>query len=187
MPEMGQADCKTLAVIDSRLSRRTLLLASATTAAAAGLSSGLTGCEADPPASGAPEEASIEALTPVLVGQHDLLDSYERAFTAFPELAVALAELPAQTSAHTEALLAAAPAAAAQATASLPASASASTSPVPPPQPASDVATARLALRRVVDTAAGRLGAAALRADGDLAALLGSCAASTACHARLLG
>jgi len=184
---MRQADCKTPAVIDSRLSRRTLLLASATTTAAAGLGTGLTGCEADPAEPDAQAEAAIEPLTPVLIAQQDLLASYEQTFDAFPELAVALAELRTQTAAHTEALVAAAPGAAAQVGAASSSLAPSSTQPVPAPPPVTDVATARLALRRVVDAAAGRLGAAALRADGDLAALLGSCAASTACHARLLG
>lgn len=168
------------------MSRRTLLVAAATTAAAAGLSTGLTGCEADPPDPGAQAESTIEPLTPVLAGQQHLLAFYERTFAAFPELAVALAELQAQTIAHTDALLAAAPAAAAQVAARGSPSASTSTQPVPAPPPAGDVASARLALGRVVDLAAGQLRAAALRADGDLAALLGSCAASTACHARLL-
>jgi len=174
---------------DSRVSRRTLLGAAVTTAAAAGLGSGLSGCEAGPPEPPAQTQTRPDPLTPVLLGQRSLQDVYQRVLDAFPELIVALTDLQAQTEAHTEALFAAAPAAAAQiaATASGTPSASASTpssssAPVPPV----DAATALADLKLAVDTAAGSLRTAALEADGDLSALLGSCAASTTCHRQVL-
>lgn len=172
---------------DSRVSRRTLLGATVTTAAAAGLGSGLSGCEAGPPEP--PTQTRPDPLTPVLLGQRSLQDVYQRVLDAFPELVVVLTDLQAQTEAHTEALFAAAPAAAAQISAtasgtpSASASASASSS---APTPPVDVATGLADLKLAVDTAAGSLRTAALEADGDLAALLGSCAASTTCHRQVL-
>jgi len=174
-------------VSDSRVSRRTLLLAAGSAVAAAGLTTGVSGCEAAPVSPDPPTEAAIDPLTPVLIGQQALVQSYQVTLSAFPQLAVQLSDLQSQTTAHTNALSAAAPAAASQATApdsgTDPPAASSSMQPVPPPVPATAVSD----LARVVDAAARRLRAAALRADGDLAALLGSCAASTACHGRLLG
>jgi len=49
-----------------------------------------------------------------------------------------------------------------------------------------DAATARVSLKAAVESAAAALRAAALLASGELAALLGSCAASTTCHARMI-
>lgn len=178
---------------DSRVSRRTLLGAAVRTAAVAGLSGGLSGCVAAPPAPPAQTQTQTrtDPLTPVLLGQQALRHLYQRVLDAFPELVVALTDLQAQTDAHTEALLAAAPAAAEQIAAtavglpSASASGSASSS-IPAPAPPTDVATALADLKLAVDSAAGSLRAAALAADGDLAALLGSCAASTACHRRVL-
>jgi len=178
-------------VSDSRVSRRTLLLAAGSAVAAAGLTTGVSGCEAAPVSPDPPTEAAIDPLTPVLIGQQALVQSYQVTLSAFPQLAVQLSDLQSQTTAHTNALSAAAPAAASQATVpdsgTDPPAASSSMQPVPPPVPPPDPATAVSDLARVVDAAARRLRAAALRADGDLAALLGSCAASTACHGRLLG
>lgn len=177
---------------DSRVSRRTLLIAAAATVSAAGLSTGLGGCEAGPGEPDRVAEAVIEPLTPLLIGQQQLLALYQRTLSAFPDLAVAGSDLQAQATAHTEALLAAAPAAAAQVaaagSASDPSASSSAPSaqPTPAPLPPADAAMARVDLRQAVAAAAGSLRAAALRADGDLAALLGSCAASTTCHARLL-
>lgn len=178
---------------DSRVSRRTLLIAAAATVSAAGLSTGLGGCEAGPGEPDRVAEAVIEPLTPLLIGQQQLLALYQRTLSAFPDLAVAVSDLQAQAAAHTEALLAAAPAAAAQVAAagsasdpSASSSAPSSAQPTPAPLPPADAAMARVDLLQAVAAAAGSLRAAALRADGDLAALLGSCAASTACHARLL-
>lgn len=170
---------------DVHLSRRTLLLV----AAAAGLSSGMTGCDAgslEPPSA---TQTTTEALTPVLLGQRQLLALYQQTLSAFPELTPTLSDLQEQSSAHTNALIVAAPAAAAQIAASSGAQSSASpaTSPAQPvPTPAADAATALADLALAVGTAMGVLHAAALGAEGELAALLGSCAASTACHARLL-
>jgi len=181
-------------VSDSRYSRRTLLFAVATTLSAAGLTTGVSGCEAEPADPTAPEGAPIDPLTPVLIGQQELLLRYEQAISAAPELPFSLSDLQAQASAHTEALLAAAPAAAAQLDAAgsaagrTPTSSDpSSTQPIPSPVPPADPARALSELIRAVDAAASSLAAAALRAGGELAALLGSCAASTACHARLLG
>lgn len=165
-----------------------MLLAAVTCAATAGLGTGLSGCEAGPTAPTSPTATPIDPLTPVLIGQQELLASYELMLAAFPELAVALSDLQAQTTAHTEALLEAAPAAAVQVAEAGSGSSSipASTLPVRSPDPPVDVGTAVSVLAGAVDRAAGDLRSAALRADGDLAALLGSCAASAACHARLL-
>ncbi|MBA3368879.1 MAG: hypothetical protein H0T99_09490 [Geodermatophilaceae bacterium] len=170
---------------DSPVSRRTVLLAGAGLAAV-GLGTGLGGCEATSGQPATPTAAAVDPLTPVLIGQQELLATYERSITAFPDLTAAVSDLQAQSSAHTEALRAAAPAAAAQVSASASPSAPPSQSGSSPGPPA-DLVTARSDLRRAVQAAAGTLRAAALRADGDLAALLGSCAASTACHVRLLG
>ncbi len=126
----------------------------------------------------------MDPLAPVLIGQQELVASYEQTLSAFPELTAALSDLRAQTTAHTDALIEAAPAAAEQVAAAT-GSAAPPQSGSPPRLPA-DPVTARSDLRRAVQAAASTLGAAALRADGDLAALLGSCAASTTCHLRLL-
>jgi len=186
-------------VSDSRVSRRTLLFVAATSAAAAGLNTGLSGCESDPARPAVSAETVNDPLTPVLTAQQTLLVGYERTLSAFPEFTVSLSDLQAQATAHTEALRKAAPAAAAQVadapfgsdpSSGLPPglpSGSPSGQPVPSPAPPADPATALANLARLVDAALGSLRAAALRADGDLAALLGSCAASTACHSRLLG
>lgn len=172
---------------DSRVSRRTLLGATVTTAVAAGLSNGLGGCVPGPSAPPPQTQTPIAPLTPVLLLQQELRALYQRVLGAFPELAGALTDFQAQTTAHTEALLAAAPAAAEQIAAAGSGSTSGTTSPsVPAPPPPGDVATALTELKQAVDEAAGSLHTAALRADGDLAALLGSCAASTTCHRRLL-
>ncbi|MBA3277150.1 MAG: hypothetical protein H0U22_00185 [Geodermatophilaceae bacterium] len=169
---------------DSRVSRRTVLLAGASLGAV-GLGPALGACEATSGQPPTPTAAAIDPLTPVLIGQQELLATYKHTLAAFPDLTASVSDLQAQTSAHTEALRAAAPAAAGQVAAASP-----STFPAQsgsgPDQPG-DVVTARSDLRRAVQVAAGTLRAAALRADGDLAALLGSCAASTACHVRLLG
>lgn len=173
------------------MSRRTLLVAAATTAAAAGLGTGLSGCQAGPAEPDPPADAAIDPLTPLLLGQQALVRSYQAALSAFPDLTTELSDLQAQTTAHTDALFAAAPAAAAQIPASGTSagapSGSPSTQPVPLPRPAADAVTAMADLAQAVAAAAGSLRTAALRADGDLAALLGSCAASTTCHAGLLG
>lgn len=169
------------------MSRRALLLATAMTAAAAGLGSGLSGCEAGPAVSPRQTQTPTDPLTPVLLGQQQLQGLYQQVLSTFPELALTLTGLQAQTDAHTRALLAAAPVAAAQVAS--PGSGStprAGSSPVPEPLPPGDAATAISDLRTAVDAAAGSLRSAALRANGDLAALLGSCAASTACHALML-
>lgn len=175
---------------DVGLSRRSLLLAVAATAA--GLSTGLAGCDAGPDEPATPAETSIEALTPVLVGQRQLLAAYAQTLSAFPELTPTLSDLQAQSSAHTEALFEAAPAAAAQVEdtpeSSAPTATSSASSAAPPqpvPTPA-DAPTALAALAQAVGRALDTLTNAALSAEGDLAALLGSCAASTACHVRLL-
>lgn len=164
------------------MSRRAALFSVAATVTAAGVLTGLGGCEAEPSAPESVAEPLLDPLTPVLLGQLALLDSYEQVMTAYAEFAATLSDLRDQAEAHTEALIAAAPVAAAQVGVSETPSASPSEPAPPPPDPAS----ARSALSTAVDVAAGALSAAALRADGDLAALLGSCAASTACHARLL-
>lgn len=162
-----------------------MLLAGASLGAV-GLGPALGGCEATTGEPATPTTAAIDPLTPVLIGQQALLATYEQTITAFPDLTASVSDLQAQTSAHTEALRAAAPTAAEQVAASPSVSASPSHSGSSPGPPA-DVLTARSDLQRAVRAAAGTLRAAALRADGDLAALLGSCAASTACHDRLLG
>lgn len=186
-----EAGCQTPAVNDSRVSRRAFLLA-ATTVGASGLGVGLAACEAGQPPAGSPTEAPVEELTPILIGQQALLARYAQTVAAFPELATQLTDLAAQTTAHTEALVSAVPAAAAQASAATAASDSdsgsepSSTKSRPSPVPA-DAATALAELGRAVDAALGALRNSALRAEGDLAALLGSCAASTACHVWLLG
>lgn len=170
------------------MSRRTVLAAAVTTAAAAGMSFGLSGCVEGAPEPPAQTQPQTDPLMPVLLLQQDLVDVYSMVLEAFPELTGTLTDFQAQSSAHTEALLAAAPVAAAQiaaiesATASAPASSSVPPAPVPP----ADAATALTSLKQAVDESAGSLRAAALRADGDLAALLGSCAASTICHGRML-
>ncbi|MBA3339762.1 MAG: hypothetical protein H0T54_08500 [Geodermatophilaceae bacterium] len=174
---------------DLCLSRRSLLLAAA--ASAAGLSAGLSGCEAGP---GPPHaaQATIEELTPVLLGQLKLLALYEQTLSSFPELTTTLSDLQAQSAAHTDALLDAAPGAAgqiAETSGSRPSASTATLSAAPPqpsPTTAVDAATALANVAQAVSSAVDVLQAAALRAVGDLAALLGSCAASTACHARLL-
>jgi hypothetical protein len=172
---------------DSRVSRRTLLGAAVTTAAAAGLGGGLSGCVPGPSAPPAQTQPQIDPLTPVLRLHQELVKRYQRVLEAFPELTGALTDLQAQTTAHTEALLAAAPVAAAQiaATGSGTTSATVSSS-IPTPAPPADAATALSNLKQAVDASAGALRTAALRANGELAALLGSCAASTTCHERLL-
>lgn len=141
----------------------------------------LTGCESGSDPSVEPTEAPDEALTPVLIGQQELMDRYAQVFAAFPELSVQLSDLAAQTTAHTEALLAAAPTAAAQA------ATAAREEPKPSATLTGDATTAMVDLRSAVARAASSLRSVALRADGDLAALIGSCAASAACHVRLLG
>ncbi len=171
------------------MSRRAVLAAAGTTAAVAAVGGGLSGCvpgPSIPPA--AQTQPQVDPLTPVLRLQQELVKLYREILAAFPELAVALTEFQTQTNAHTEALLAAAPVAAAQiaATGSGPTSAPASSS-SPAPAPAADAATGLANLNRAIDASAGALRTAALRADGELAALLGSCAASTTCHGRLLG
>lgn len=175
---------------DVGLSRRNLLLAAAATAA--GLSTGLAGCDAGPDETATPVEPSIEALTPVLMGQRRLLDAYAQTLSAFPELTPTLTDLRAQSRAHTDALFEAAPAAAAQVedtpessdpTATSSASSAVPAQPMPTP---ADAPTALAALAQAVGTALDTLTNAALRSESDLAALLGSCAASTACHVRLL-
>lgn len=177
---------------DSWVSRRTLLGAAATTVTAAGLSATLGGCAAESLEPDQPAEATIDALTPVLIEEQQLLALYEQTLAGFPDLVTALADLNAQALAHAVALRQAAPLAAAQAAArsageaSGSAPAPSSTDPAPPSAPPVDAMTARMDLARAVDGLAGSLRTAALRSDGDLAALLGSCAASTACHARLL-
>lgn len=159
------------------VSRRAVLLIGVSVGAV-GISTLLAGCDADPLAPRTPAPAAVEPLTPLLIAQQALVARYAETLSMFPELAPRLTDLQAQASAHTDALHAALPAAAAQARASDAVSGSSS--------PAD--ATAALAeLRQAVDRAAGALRSAALRADGDLAALLGSCAASTACHLRVLG
>lgn len=166
------------------------MIAAAGSLTAAGLGTGLAGCDGQPSDPGTSTPA-IDPLTPVLLGQQQLLSTYERALSAFPELAPALSDLQSQSTAHTDALIGAAPAAAAQVAAtgsgSPPSGSSAATAEKPPTPAFTDAASALAALGRAVQSAAGALRAAALRAEGDLAALLGSCAASTACHARLLG
>lgn len=180
-------------VSDSWVSRRTLFIATATTVTAAGLNTGLSGCEAEPVEPDQPAEAPIEALTPVLIQEQELIALYQRALVDYPELATVLAGLQDQSIAHVDALMQAAPAAAAQASTTGSASKSSgstsatpSTDSSPSPAPPADAATARSDLERAIDAMAGSLRAAALRAEGYLAALLGSCAASTACHSRLL-
>lgn len=170
------------------LTRRNLLLAGGAALTAASVTVGLAGCEATSTDSSATTAAPTEPLTPVLLGQQVLLATYERTLAAFPELSPALSDLQGQSVAHTAALLQAAPAAAAQVAAAAGSTPSASaSSSAPPAAPPTDPTSAVADLARAVDTAAGSLRAAALRASGELAALLGSCAASTACHARLLG
>ncbi len=180
-------------VSDSWVSRRTLLLAAATTVTAAGLSTGLSGCEADSVDPDQPAQATVETLTPLLIEELQLLALYQQTMAAYPELAAVLADPKAQASAHADALMQAAPVAAAQAAPASSAEEPAGSTPAPsatesapPPAPPVDAASARVNLAQAVDAMSGSLRAAALRAEGDLAALLGSCAASTACHARLL-
>lgn len=171
------------------LSRRDLLAGGAALTAAT-VTMGLAGCEATSNDGSATTAAPTEPLTPVLLGQQVLLATYERTLAAFPELSPAVSDLQGQSVAHTGALLQAAPAAAAQvaaAAAGSTATTAAPSSAPPASAPATDSTSAVADLARAVDTAASSLRAAALRASGELAALLGSCAASTACHARLLG
>ncbi len=192
LPVPGPRPTGRLSVVsDSRVSRRTLLLAAATTATAAGLSTGLSGCEAKSVDPDQPAQATMDALTAVLIEEQQLLKLYQQTMAAYPELATVVSDPKSQASAHVDALMQAAPVAAAQAAASSSTEERGGSRPTPtesapPPAPPVDAASARLTLAQAVDAMAGSLRAAALRAEGDLAALLGSCAASTACHARLL-
>ncbi len=185
------AECQTSIVTNGCLTRRGLLLAGAAAVGAAGLGVSLSGCEAASEVAGTTPNLPPEPLIPVLAGQQELLATYERTLLAFPELGAVLDDLRGQSQAHTQALLDAAPGAAAQlattdAGSSTPGSETSSTLPpaaqVTPP----DAATALAELARDVAIAAGTLKSAALRAEGALAALLTSCAASTSCHAWLL-
>ena len=172
---------------DSRVSRRTLLGAAVATAAAAGLSGGLAGCVASPSNPPSQTQPPADPLTPVLLLQQQLQESYARVLEAFPDLAGILTDFRAQTTAHSEALFAAAPAAAAQIAADTPATTSPATSSLlPSPAQPADAAMALTELKQAVDASVESLRSAALRAEGDLAALLGSCAASTACHRWML-
>jgi len=152
------------------------------------MSFGLSGCVEGPPSESATQtQARIDPLTPVLLLQQELSGLYSLVLEAFPELIGTLSDFQSQSSAHTEALLAAAPVAAAQIAATSTAVPSTATpSSIPAAPPPADVATALTSVRQAVEASAGSLRAAAIRADGDLAALLGSCAASTVCHGRML-
>lgn len=145
------------------------------------LGSVLTGCESESDPSVEPTDAPVEELTAILIGQQELSAQYAQIIASFPELTTQLSDLAAQSTAHTDALVAAAPAAAAQA------AATATEEPKPSATMPGDTGTALVDLRSAVARAASALRSAALRADGDLAALIGSCAASAACHVRLLG
>ncbi|MDQ3735115.1 MAG: hypothetical protein M3400_14185 [Actinomycetota bacterium] len=167
------------------LSRRSLLVAGGAAVTAASLAAALAGCDAASTDTAATTPAPLHPLTPVLLGQRLLLATYAQTLSTFPELTPTLTDLQAQSAAHNQALLDASPAAAAQIASPTGSAVPSPTSTAPASAP--DAPTALSHLARAVVKTSGSLRAAALRADGELAALLGSCAASTACHARLLG
>lgn len=177
------------------ISRRTLLRGGL--GVVAGLSLGSLAACSEPATPDAPTPPA-DPLLPIVVGQRRLVELYDSAAQRAPALGARLAPLAAQAAAHQDALEAALPAtvaladdlAAEESTEAGPTVTQSPQTPDPsselPTAPPADPPTVLAELRLAVSVTRVRLRAAALTAQGDLAALLGSVAAATACHERLL-
>lgn len=150
------------------------------------------------PASSDATAPPADPLLPIVVGHRRLVELYDSAAQQAPSLGARLTPLAAQATAHRDALEAALPAtvaraddlAAEESTGAGPTVTQSPERPDPsselPTAPPADPPTVLAELRLAVSVTRVRLRAAALTAQGDLAALFGSVAAATACHERLL-
>jgi hypothetical protein len=156
--------------------RRGVLRAGAATAAAAALGAALTGCDL----SGGPETPPApDPLAPLLAGALELVNRYDSAMAAHPELAARLAPVRANHLEHATALarLTGAP------------SPLASGTPSPAPTPTGrpvDAKRTLAALRAAEQTAQRAAVQACLAAPAARAALVGSIAAARATHPEVL-
>lgn len=181
-------------------SRRALLRGGLGVLAGATLGA-LAGCS-EPTMTEEPPEP-VDPLLQLVLGHRSLVERYDGSARQAPSLGARLAPLAAQVTAHRDALEAALPATVARVddlvtpestgygpTATGPTATESTGTPDPsnqsPPASPADPAAVLAELRLAVSVTVVRVRAAAQSAEGDLAALLGSVAAATACHERVL-